>query len=238
MTIDSKKIISRNIQHLMDINSKSRKDVCSALGLNYATFSDWLQGRSYPRTDKLEKLAAYFGCTPSDLMNDNLPNARTNRQHEKRIETKQSTDTTLPPGAIPINSSNSVLIPVLGTIAAGIPIYAEDNIIGYEDIPIEWTNGGREYFALRVKGASMEPKICEGDTIIIKKQNYIDNGEIAVVLINGDEATVKQVKKTNEGLLLIGFNTAVYSPTLYPPDEVINLPVEIIGKVVEMRRKM
>lgn len=209
----------------------TQQQLARALSISPSTIGMYEQGRREPDNATLLKIATLFNVSTDYLLgkqNDTQP----------AIISKQSTDPTLPPGAIPINSSNSVLIPVLGTIAAGIPIYAEDNIIGYEDIPIEWTNGGREYFALRVKGASMEPKICEGDTIIIKKQNYIDNGEIAVVLINGDEATVKQVKKTNEGLLLIGFNTAVYSPTLYPLDEVINLPVEIIGKVVEMRRKM
>lgn len=213
----------------------TQQQLAKILSISPSTIGMYEQGRREPDNATLLKIAALFNISTDYLLgkqNDTQPASNTD------IISTQSQDTSLPPGAFPINSSNSVLIPVLGSVAAGVPIYAENNIIGYEDIPREWTNGGKEYFALRVKGDSMEPKIFEGDTIIVKKQNYIDNGEIAVVLINGDEATVKQVKKTKEGLMLIGFNAAVYSPTLYTPDEVINLPVEIIGKVMELRRQL
>lgn len=92
-------------------------------------------------------------------------------------------------------------------------------------------------FALRVTGKSMEPSILQNDLLIVRKQEDVDSGDIAIVLINGEEATVKQVKKSKEGITLVGFNLAVYSPTFYSNEDIQNLPVRIIGKVIESRRE-
>lgn len=89
-----------------------------------------------------------------------------------------------------------------------------------------------DIFALKVKGHSMEPRIFDGDTVIVKKQNDIKSGEIAVVTING-QATTKKVLKQDNGILLVGLNTSAYTPTFYAPDQ-----IEIVGKVVEVRGNM
>ena len=94
---------------------------------------------------------------------------------------------------------------------------------------------GGEYFALRIKGASMEPKLLEGDIVIVRKQNDVDNGDTAIVLVNGEEATVKQIKKTDTGIILVGLNVEVYQPHFYTNEEIEELPIQIIGKVVESR---
>lgn len=127
-------------------------------------------------------------------------------------------------------------IPVLGSVAAGIPIEAIENIEDYEDIPISMSKKG-EYFALKIKGKSMEPKFSEDDVIIVKKQNTIESGEIAVVIVNGNEATVKKIIKQKNGITLMATNTDVYSPTFYSNDDIETLPVIVIGKVVELRAK-
>lgn len=127
-------------------------------------------------------------------------------------------------------------IPVLGTVVAGIPIEAIQDIEDYEEIPATMGDP-RDYFALRVRGRSMEPRLMEGDTIIVRKQDRLDSGQVAVVLINGNEATVKQVKKSDKGILLIGFNQAVYEPHFYTNEEIMELPVRIAGIVVESRHK-
>ena len=93
-----------------------------------------------------------------------------------------------------------------------------------------------EHFALKIKGQSMEPRIFEDDVVIVKKQDDCDSGDIAVVLVNGNEATVKRIKKRPEGLMLIPNNPA-YEPMFYSNEEIENLPVRIIGKVVELRGK-
>lgn len=131
---------------------------------------------------------------------------------------------------------NYFRIPVLGTVVAGIPIEAIQDIEDYEEIPATMGDP-RDYFALRVRGRSMEPRLMEGDTIIVRKQDGLDSGQVAVVLINGNEATVKQVKKSDKGILLIGFNQAVYEPHFYTNEEIMELPVRIAGIVVESRHK-
>lgn len=135
------------------------------------------------------------------------------------------------------NNSQGTRIPVLGTIVAGIPITAVENIIDYEEISQEMAKTG-EYFALVVKGSSMEPKIYEGDVVIVKKQSTVDNGDIAIVLVNGNEATIKQIQRSQSGITLVGFNVAVYPPHIYTNEEIEDLPVNVIGKVVEVRRKL
>lgn len=126
-------------------------------------------------------------------------------------------------------------IPVLGYVRAGIPIEAIEEILDYEEIPEEMTNQG-EYFALSVKGDSMEPRIQEGDVVIVRKQPDVESGEVAVVLVNGNDATVKKFVKHENGVSLIAYNPK-YEPMFYTCQEVENKPVSIIGKVVELRGK-
>lgn len=133
-------------------------------------------------------------------------------------------------------ASKGVKIPVLGRVIAGIPIEAITEILDYEEIPEEMARNG-EYFALKIKGDSMAPRIKEGDVVIVRKQDTVENKEVAIVLVNGNEATIKEVHFSQFGLTLVGWNVAEYQPHFYPIDEVENLPVRIIGKVVELRGK-
>lgn len=132
---------------------------------------------------------------------------------------------------------NSFKIPVFAYVSAGNPLFTNEDIVDWEELPIEYKSQG-EFFALMVKGQSMEPRFCEGDVVIVKKQNDVDDGELAIVLVNGDEATFKQVRKSEAGITLIGTNTAVYLPHFYSNDDIEALPVSIIGKVVEARIKI
>lgn len=137
---------------------------------------------------------------------------------------------------VKIAHPQGVRIPVLGAVAAGIPITAVTDVEDWEEIPQSMANTGN-YFALRIKGQSMEPRICNGDVVIVKQQSDVDTGDVAIMLVNGDEATVKEVKKLDTGIMLIGWNTAVYSPHFYSAKDMKSLPVRIIGKVVELRGK-
>ena len=128
---------------------------------------------------------------------------------------------------------NTVKIPIVGRVIAGTPIFAQENIDGMVEISEGDSKG--VMFALRVIGHSMEPRIQEGDLLIIHKQEDVESGEIAIVLINGDEATVKQVKKQSDGIMLIGFNQDVYEPHFYSNKQIEQLPIRIMGKVVESR---
>lgn len=128
-----------------------------------------------------------------------------------------------------------VSIPVLGYVRAGIPIEAVEEILDYEEISEDMARQG-EYFALKIKGDSMEPRMREGDVVIVRKQSVVDNGDIAVVLVNGDDATVKKFFRYDNGISLISFNPN-YDPFTYTPEQVNSLPIQVIGKVVELRAK-
>ena len=131
--------------------------------------------------------------------------------------------------------SHGVIIPVLGRVAAGIPLTAAEYIIDTEEIPQAMAADG-EYFGLQVKGDSMEPKISNGDVVIVRKQSDADDGDLVIALINGDDAVVKRLKKYEDGIGLISSNPT-YAPMYFSNDEIESKPIEIIGKVKELRAK-
>lgn len=133
------------------------------------------------------------------------------------------------------SSKKGVSIPVLGYVRAGIPIEAVEEILDYEEISQDMAAQG-EYFALSIKGNSMEPRIAEGDVVIVRKQNIVENGELAVVLVNGNDATVKKFYMNDNGVTLISTNPS-FEPFYFSKNEVESLPVQVIGKVVELRAK-
>lgn len=130
--------------------------------------------------------------------------------------------------------SKSVKIPVLGYVPAGVPVTAVEDVLDYEEISAGMAETG-EFFALRIKGDSMEPRMTNGDVVIVRQQSSVENGEIAVVLV-GDESTVKKFYRTPAGVKLVATNP-VYDPFFFTPDEVDSRPVSVIGRVVELRAK-
>ena len=128
-----------------------------------------------------------------------------------------------------------IKIPVLGRVIAGVPIEAVEEILDYEEISRAMAKQG-DFFALQVKGDSMEPKFSAGDVVIVRKQEDVDSGDIAIVLVNGNEATVKKIKKFPGGINLVPSNSN-YEVTTYTNEQIETLPVRIIGKVVELRAK-
>ncbi len=132
-------------------------------------------------------------------------------------------------------NSKGVKIKVLGKVQAGIPVEAIQDVIGEEEITEELAKTG-EFFGLKIKGDSMSPRIEEGDIVIVKKQSDVETGDIAIVLINGNDATCKKIKKTETGIMLMPFNPS-YDPLFFTNEEIEKLPISIIGKVVELRAK-
>lgn len=159
-------------------------------------------------SDKIEAAAKIFKVSPSYLMGWDL-------------------DVDSP--------SHGVIIPVLGRVAAGIPLTVAEYIIDTEEIPQAMAADG-DYFGLQVKGDSMEPKISNGDVVIVRKQSDADDGDLVIALINGDDAVVKRLKKYKDGIGLISSNPT-YAPMYFSNDEIESKPVEIIGKVRELRAK-
>lgn len=133
------------------------------------------------------------------------------------------------------SESNAVRVPVLGTIPAGIPLEAIEDITDYEEVPQDWARGGKEFFALKIKGESMMPEYRDGDVIILRKQNSCDNNEDCAVMVNGSDATFKRVEWLKGGVLLKPLNP-VFESKFYTNEEIENLPVKIIGVFWELRR--
>lgn len=136
---------------------------------------------------------------------------------------------------VSLQKAKGIKIPVLGQVAAGIPMEAIENIVDYEEISESMAAGG-EYFGLKIKGSSMEPRIKEGDVVIVRQQPEVESGDVAIVMVNGECATCKKVLFANDGITLLPYNP-VFEPMFYSSEQVNELPVRIIGKVVELRGK-
>ena len=209
--LKNKEILSQNLRSLMDKNNKDRNQICDDLGLKYTTFTDWVNGKKYPRIDKIELLANYFKVRKSDLIEDQS-------QKENKF------------GADIIDLSNMKRIPILGRIRAGMPIYAAENIEGYTLTDL---NGGAEYFGLRVTGDSMNAaRIHEGDVVIVRRQDIVENGQIAVVLIDGQDATLKRFNRDGDIVTLMPQSTNPKNKAL--TYNLKNSSVKILGLVVRV----
>lgn len=199
--LGNKEIFAKNLKYYMMINNKDRNDVCRDLDFPYTTFTDWCNGKKYPRIDKIEILANYFDIKKSDLVEDKSK----------------------------FNNNNKRAFPLLGLVKAGYDYLASENIIGYVSIDKNISDP-ENYFALKVTGDSMQPILYENDIVIVRKQNDIENGQIAIVIIDGEEATVKKIIKYDDYIELVAFNS------YYPPKRLTkNDNFKIIGKVIEAR---
>ena len=207
-----KTIFSKNLNSYIDASGKTQLEIAKSIGVSPQTFNTWCKGIAIPRMGKVQSLADYFRINKSDLIEE-----KTEKTH---ANTQQAT---------------AVVIPVLGRVAAGIPLTAAEYIIDTEEIPQAMAADG-EYFGLQVKGDSMEPKISNGDVVIARKQSDADSGDLVIALINGDDAVVKRLKKYAGGIALISSNPA-YDPIYFSNEEIESRPVEIIGKVKELRAK-
>lgn len=127
-------------------------------------------------------------------------------------------------------------VPVVDHVVAGVPTQAVEDIVDWEEIPHAMARHG-DYIGLKVKGSCMEPRFVEGDTVIVRRQPDVQSGEIAIVFVNGDEATMKKVLKQPGGILLAALNPSVYEPHYYSNEQILDLPITIYGKVVELRGK-
>ena len=159
------------------------------------------------KTDKISKIASALGVTINYIINDSRSD----------------------------QSNKAIKIPILGTVIAGIPISAIEEIIGWEEISPKLASQG-EYFALVIKGDSMSSTMDAGDVVIVHKQQDVNSGDIAIVCVNGDEATCKKIIKHKDGISLVSLNLK-YEPMYYDKDDIINKPIHIIGKVIELRRR-
>lgn len=203
---------------LSTIISQRRKElgltlwqIASAVGVSEATVQRWESGNIKTlKHENLIKLADVLKLTPAALMGWDEP----------------------PKQAIPYQPSHKA--PIVGSIPAGYPVLAIEDIEGYADIPYSDTEN---YFFLRVDGDSMEPKICTGDLVLIRQQHTAENGQIVAARVNGDEATLKRYKRQGDTVLLLPENPK-YNPYVISTANFENNFAQIIGVVIELRRTL
>lgn len=210
-----KKIFSKNLNSYLEKYQKTQCEVAESIGVSPQTFNTWCQGIALPRMGKLQRLADYFHIEKSNLI-------------DEHSEAKASNSSRTP-------AINGVRIPVLGRVAAGIPINAVEEILDWEEIPEDMARQG-EFFGLSIRGDSMSPRIMNGDVVIVRRQDDADTGDIVIAIVNGDDGCCKKLKKHPDGITLISLNPA-YSPMVFTKTEIDDVPVRIIGKVVELRGK-
>jgi repressor LexA len=194
--------IGEKIKQLRKSKKLTQEELAKILNVKPTAVSAWELGRNKPLMDKLDMMAHYFGVPISYFFEEN--------------QIKGSR-----------NCFNFVKLPIVGTISCGNGVIAYEDIEGYEEVPRSWLNGG-EYFFLRAKGDSMiNARIMNGDLLLIRRQNDVENGEIAAVLIDG-EAVLKRVYKTNDTIILQSENP-MYKPIILNKNDMKD--VRIIGKL-------
>lgn len=203
-----REIFANNLSYYVANSGKQQKDIAKALGFNQKTFNGWCNGLSMPTMGKIQALADYFSIGKSDLV-------------DERVISKTAV--------------TSYRIPVLGRVAAGLPIEAQQEILDWEEITGDMALDG-EYFALQIKGDSMEPRMKSGDVVIVRQQDDADDGDVVIALVNGNDAVCKRLKKYQDGIALVSTNPA-YEPMYFSGSEIDETPVRIIGKVRELRAK-
>ena len=185
------------------------KQLGKEIGLSESTISLYESGKRQPDPSTIRNLASFFGVSADYILG--IPESNV--------------------------SANAIRVPVLGTIPAGIPLEAIEDVIDQEEIPADMARGGKEYIGLKVSGDSMSPVYLDGDVLILRVQDACDSGQDCAVMVNGEDATFKRVYLHGDGITLQPLNPA-YTPIHYTADEVNTLPVRILGVVVELRRKI
>lgn len=202
---------------------KSITYLCGLIGRYRGYMKDISKASSAMPMEYLQIIAADLGTTPEYLLfeTDNPSVMMKNDSNVRGFSMERSV----------------VQIKVYGTIPAGIPVEAVEDIIDTEEIPASWLSGDREYFALQVHGDSMYPQYLEGDVVIFLKTDTCEAGDDCVVYVNGQDATLKRIKRYEDGSLsLCPLNTS-YSPCTFTAKQVQELPITIGGVAVELRRK-
>ena len=208
--------ISIRLRKAMDLRDLKQVDLVTQTKLPKSSISQYLSGVREPKQKAIYLLSEVLSVEPGWFMGYDVPMVESRR----------------PANAQPLN--DSCRIPLVGRVAAGQPIFDEGNIIGEVFVDPDLIAGSENVYALKVRGDSMSPKILDGDTLIVREQSTADDGEIVIVTVNGDEGTCKKLKRYPDALALVSINP-LYEPIMYTWEEVEQLPVRIVGKVLQSR---
>lgn len=207
----------------------SKRTLEKEAGLGTASTSKWKEKN--PNQASLQKLSDYFQVSVAYLIGES--DFRT--EQDAMIDRwKQNIDCDALASDVK-RIEAGVKIPVLGTVVAGIPIEAVEEILDWEEISEKMSRQG-DFFGLQIKGDSMSPRMVEGDVVIVRQQADAESGDVVIAKVNGDDACCKKLIKHDDGISLVSFNPA-YPPMYFSNKDIMDKPVAIIGKVVELRGK-
>lgn len=214
--------LGKNIRYLRKKNDWSQDFLSEKLGYkSYTTIQKWEMGTSEPPLKKLKELADLFAIDIDVLAKEDLEQLKIQQEERSKYYRERL---------------KAVRIPVLGRVQAGIPIDAQEEIVDWEEITPDMAITG-EFFGLRINGDSMQPRMVEGDVVLVRQQSDAESGDVVIALVNGNEATIKKlIKYEDGGIALVAFNP-LYQPMRFSEREIVEKPVAIIGKVVELRAK-
>jgi len=214
MVVDT---FANRLEKAMNLKNMKQVDLVEKTNIDKSLISNYLKGKYKAKQDNLYLLAKILNVSEAWLMGYDVPMERNSEDILNKI------------GAIPISDIDVINIPLLGTVKAGYDYLAQENIIDYISFKVDGTDK-ENYYALNVVGDSMTPLFDDGDTVIVHKQDDFENGDNCVVLINGEEATIKKVYKGNTGIELKAVNP-YYPPRVFSKEDIKDLPVKIIGVV-------
>lgn len=201
-------------EQLLQMHGKSVYQVAKATNIAASTFTDWKNGRSTPKTDKLARIADYFSISLDELMGTES-GRRTEEASYRSIRAKK-------------------MVPVIGLIRAGTPIVTDETLLGREFADVDDID---EYFYLEVCGDSMKNcGIVDGTYVLFHKQQYAENGDIVACLVDGDSATVKRFSKQNHRIVLSPENDD-YAPIVLSPEDFEIGRARILGVAIEAKTK-
>lgn len=196
--------------YALNLRGLRQVDITNGTDISKALIHKYIIGDSEPKLENLIKLARFLNVNETWLMGYDVPLAK---------------DYFL---------IKPVRLPILGKISAGIPVFAAENIEGYEYAPLSIMLEDKEYFFLRVQGNSMNLKFNDGDLVLVQKQDSIEDGDIGVFLIRGEEATVKRFRQLDTGIALEPMSTDDSNRIqFYKPED-----VTVLGKVVSVISKI
>lgn len=205
-----KSAFSRNLNRLMKEKNITQTDIIKDLKINKSTISTWCNGARLPRMDKVQQLADYLGVYKSDLIEDkNILSSSPDLNYDN------------------IYKIDKVKLPLLGSVACGKPIYADEDRESYIMVGTDI----KADFCLICQGDSMiNARIHDGDIVFVRKQDIVDNGEIAVVIID-DEATLKRFYYYKEqNLVILKPENSKYEDIILSGEQLER--VRVIGKAV------
>lgn len=194
-----------------------QKDLAEAINVKPQVISDWKSGKTKSYTKYIDQIASFFGVSVDYLLGKSP--VRHNTMEILRTD-----------------SSSYVPVPVVGSVAAGYTALAETDIIGYELVDTSVLTDGYEYAWLKVKGDSMAPLILEGDLVLIRLQEEVDSGDLAVVIVDEEDGVIKRVQYSTNKVTLVSENADKYPPRVFSGKDVNRL--RIWGKAVEIKRKL